>query len=89
MCSACILRAADGKTCEAPLSASTGESGFWNAELSTGWDSLYMYYGVNVLRDGLDYGFSLWWTDLSVTFNLSENDFLSARRSWFVCLCPS
>lgn len=55
---------------------------WWNAELSTGWDSLYMFRGVNVLRNNQSYGSSLYWTDLNVTFNLSENDFLTVG-SWF------
>lgn len=54
---------------------------WWNAELSTGWDSLYMFRGVNVLRGNSSYGASLYWTDLSFTFNLSENDFLTIG-SW-------
>lgn len=47
---------------------------WWNAELSTGWDSLYMFRGVNVLRGSKSYGSSIQWTDLSVTFNITEND---------------
>lgn len=54
---------------------------WWNAELSTGWDSLYMFRGINVLRNDKSYGSSLYWTDLNVTFNLSENDFLTIG-SW-------
>lgn len=54
---------------------------WWNAELSTGWDSLYMFRGINVLRNDKSYGSSLYWTDLNVTFNLSENDFLTLG-SW-------
>jgi hypothetical protein len=50
---------------------------WWNAALSTGWDSLYMFRGVNVLPGFANYGSSLYWTDLSVTFNLTENDFLT------------
>jgi hypothetical protein len=50
---------------------------WWNAELSTGWDSLYMFRGVNLLRNDQSYGSSLYWTDLNVTFNLTENDFLT------------
>jgi len=51
---------------------------WWNAALATGWDSLYMFRGLNVLPDANDgYGSSLYWTDLSVTFNLTENDFLT------------
>jgi len=80
MSSTVNIRAEEGKTYEAQISEEGDR--FWNAELSTGWDSLYMYYGVNVLRNGSDYGSSLYWTDLSVTFNLSKNDFLSFG-SWF------
>lgn len=54
---------------------------WWNAELSTGWDSLYMFRGVNLLRNDKSYGSSLYWTDLNVTFNLSETDFLTIG-SW-------
>lgn len=50
---------------------------WWNANLSTGWDSLYMFRGINVLRNDKSYGSSLYWTDLNVTFNLTENDFLT------------
>jgi hypothetical protein len=50
---------------------------WWNASLSTGWDSLYMFRGVNVIPGFEGYGSSLYWTQLSVTFNLSENDFLT------------
>ena len=50
---------------------------WWNADLSTGWDSLYMFRGVNVLPGFANYGSSIYWTDLSVTFNLTENDFLT------------
>jgi len=54
---------------------------WWNADLSTGWDSLYMFRGVNLLPDFQGYGSSLYWTDLSVTFNLTENDSLTIG-SW-------
>jgi hypothetical protein len=54
---------------------------WWNANLSTGWDSLYMFRGVNVLRNGKSYGSSIYWTDLSVQFNLTKNDSLTIG-SW-------
>lgn len=50
----------------------------WEAEISTGWDSLYMWDGVNVLRDGQPYGSGLYWTDLNGTLSLTDSDFLSA-----------
>lgn len=50
---------------------------WWNANLSTGWDSLYMFRGVNLLRNDMSYGSSLYWTELDVTFNLTDNDFIT------------
>jgi hypothetical protein len=59
---------------------------WWGAELSTGWDSLYMFRGVNVLRfdqDGNEqkYGSSLYWTQVSVSFMPTENDTITLA-SW-------
>lgn len=59
---------------------------WWNASLSTGWDSLYMFRGLNVLSHGSygntdDYGSGIYWTDLSFTWNITENDFLTIG-SW-------
>jgi hypothetical protein len=51
-------------------------SSWYNAALSTGYDSLYMFRGTNVLRDG-GYGNSLWWTDANFTWNITDNDFLT------------
>lgn len=53
------------------------ERKWWNASLSTGWDSLYMFRGVNVLRNDQSYGSSLYWTDLNGTWNITDNDFLT------------
>jgi len=58
----------------------------WNAALSTGYDSLYMFRGVNVLRDGRggspdkgnNYGTGIFWTDLSATYNITANDSITA-----------
>jgi len=50
---------------------------WWGASLSTGWDSLYMFRGVNVLRNDESYGSGLYWTDLNFTWNITENDFLN------------
>ena len=52
---------------------------WWAASLSTGWDSLYMFRGVNVLRFDEDgnkqkYGSSLYWTQVSVSFMPTPND---------------
>lgn len=49
----------------------------WEAALSTGWDSLYMFRGLNCLRDGQGYGAGLYWTDLQLTWNMTKSDFLT------------
>lgn len=46
----------------------------WSGQLTEGWDSLYMYRGVNSLRGNQKYGSSLLWTDLSLTFNATASD---------------
>lgn len=55
---------------------------WWGASLSTGWDSLYMFRGVNVLRNDSSYGSGLYWTDLNFTWNITDNDFLTVG-TWF------
>jgi len=57
----------------------------WSATLSTGYDSLYMFRGANMLRDingnrdkGGNYGDGLFYTDVSATYNLTENDSITA-----------
>jgi hypothetical protein len=53
----------------------------WNAELSTGWDSLYMFRGANQLPGYKGYGSSISWTSLSLTVNLTPADSL-VLGSW-------
>lgn len=50
--------------------------------LSTGWDSLYMFRGVNVISHGAygntdDYGSGIYWTNPAFTWNISPNDILT------------
>jgi hypothetical protein len=52
----------------------TSEDAWWNASLATGWDSLYMFRGVNQLSGFRGYGSSISWTSAAVTFNLTPND---------------
>ncbi|MFA7345800.1 MAG: hypothetical protein WC003_15985 [Terrimicrobiaceae bacterium] len=59
---------------------------WYGAALSTGWDSLYMFRGVNVISHGTygndsDYGSGIYWTDLSFTWNISPSDTLTVG-SW-------
>jgi len=75
--SSASLFAGTGKTFKEEVIIEAEPTQWWNAELSTGWDSLYMFRGVNVIPGFQGYGSSLYWTDLSVTFNLTENDFLT------------
>lgn len=49
---------------------------WYGAALSTGYDSLYMFRGTNVLR-GSGYGPGLWWTDASFTWNITDSDALT------------
>lgn len=79
------LLAGDGKTFKDKVPV-VEETKWWSAALTTGWDSLYMFRGVNVLRYDQDgqkqkYGSSLYWTDLNATWNISKNDFLTVG-SW-------
>ena len=54
----------------------------FNAALSTGYDSLYMYRGANTLGTGNNsYGSSLYWTDLNATWNITANDLFNVG-SW-------
>ena len=56
----------------------TGADGrTFSASLSTGWDSLYMSRGVNGLRTGTDYGSGIAWTNVNLTWNITENDAVS------------
>lgn len=75
--SSSALFAGDGKSFKEVKEVVTEPVKWWSASLSTGWDSLYMFRGVNVLPGFEGYGSSLYWTQLSVTFNLTENDFLT------------
>lgn len=57
---------------------------WWAANLSTGWDSLYMFRGVNVISHGAygnnsHYGSGIYWTDLALTWNITKNDSLSVE----------
>jgi hypothetical protein len=65
-----------GKTFKETVVVQEEESSWYNAALSTGYDSLYMFRGVNVLRTG-NYGSGLWWTDVNFTWNISDNDTLT------------
>ncbi len=81
-----------------PLFAGTGktfketvvveeETPWYNLSVSTGWDSLYMYRGANVLNNPTNsqfengkwnsYGDSIYWTNTAFTWNLTDTDSLS------------
>jgi len=70
------LLAGDGKSFKEKVVVEE-ERKIWGAALSTGWDSLYMFRGVNVLRGNEEYGSSLYWTDLNATWYITENDFIN------------
>ncbi len=76
----------DGKTVQEKVVVEKEARKWWSADLSTGWDSLYMFRGVNVLRFDQDgnkqkYGSSLYWTQLNVSFMPTENDTITLG-SW-------
>jgi len=78
------LLAGDGKTFKDKVVVEEARK-WWGASLSTGWDSLYMFRGVNVLRFGdsgkQSYGSSLYWTQLNLSFMPTANDTITLG-SW-------
>jgi hypothetical protein len=74
------LFAGTGKTFKETVIIEEEPVQWYNAALSTGWDSLYMFRGTNVLRS-TGYGDSLYWTDANFTWNITDNDFLTVG-SW-------
>jgi hypothetical protein len=80
------LFAADGKEVAETAVVKEEARKWWAASLSTGWDSLYMFRGVNVLRFDQDgnkqrYGSSLYWTQLNASFMPTETDTITLG-SW-------
>jgi hypothetical protein len=80
------LFAGTGKTFKETVVVEEEATPWYNASLSTGFDSLYMYRGLNVLgattnTDWNTYGNSLYWTSLAFTWNITENDSLTIG-SW-------
>jgi hypothetical protein len=53
------------------------ESPMFDAGISAGWDSLYMFRGVNALRGGGSYGAGIAWTDVNIAWNPRNNDTVS------------
>ena len=79
------LLAGDGKTFKEKVVIEEPTK-WYGAALSTGWDSLYMFRGVNVLSHGAygntsNYGSGIYWTDLSFTWNITPSDTLTIG-SW-------
>lgn len=74
----------DGKTFKDKVVVETPTK-WYGAALSTGWDSLYMFRGLNVIRNAYgntsNYGSGIYWTDLSFSWNITPNDVLTVG-SW-------
>ena len=70
------LFAGTGKTFKETVVVEEEPASWYNASLSTGYDSLYMFRGTNVLRSS-GYGTGLWWTNADLTWNITDNDFLT------------
>jgi hypothetical protein len=80
------LLAGDDKTVQEKVVVEPEARKWWGASLSTGWDSLYMFRGVNVLRfdqngNRQKYGSSLYWAQLNVSFMPTANDTITLG-SW-------
>ncbi len=71
------LHAGDSKAPAASAEASSPFSG----SLATGWDSLYMFRGVNQLPGPNGYGSSISWTALTLSWSPTANDSLTLA-SW-------
>ena len=56
---------------------SGGGSKTFDAEISAGWDSLYMFRGANVLRGGRSYGSGIAWTSVNLSWSPGQNDTFS------------
>ena len=56
------LFAGTGKTFKETVVVEEEQTPWYSASLSTGYDSLYMFRGVNVLRNDGGYGNGLWST---------------------------
>ena len=59
---------------------------WYGVSLSTGWDSLYIFRGVNVISHGAygndsNYGSGIQWTNLALTWNITPKDTLTIG-SW-------
>jgi len=65
---------AGGKTFKQEVAVEEAPPKWWTAQLSTGYDSLYMFRGVNVLRGDKSYGAGIYWDNANVSFNLTPND---------------
>lgn len=71
------LLAGEGKSFTEKVLIETEPEKWWSIELSTGWDSLYIFRGVNILRNDKDYGSSLYWTDVNASWSVTPNDTLT------------
>jgi len=71
------LFAGTGKTFKETVVVEEAPTPWYNAALSTGWDSLYMFRGANVLGGDGKYGSSISWTDANFTWNITDNDLLT------------
>ncbi|MFZ4779681.1 MAG: serine hydrolase domain-containing protein [Terrimicrobiaceae bacterium] len=64
---------------------SGAESRTFSAGISTGWDSLYMFRGVNALRGGSAYGSGIGWTAVNLAWNPDGNDTFSLDSLELLC----
>ena len=64
---------------DAKASAAADASSPFSGSLATGWDSLYMFRGVNQLPGPNGYGSSISWTSLTLTWSPTDHDSLTVN----------
>lgn len=76
----CVLLAGPALA-EEKTSVSAEKSSPWSGSLAAGWDSLYMFRGVNQLPGYAGYGSGISWTALSFSWTPTAHDFFTVG-SW-------
>ncbi len=73
-----VVQTSDGKSLSKKVIVEEETEKWWTVDLSTGWDSLYMFRGVNVLGDGR----GIYWLGGSVGITPWENGSFTAGIWW-------
>lgn len=76
LCFAPISQAGEEKSFKEVVMVEKTSQPWFSASISTGWDSLYMFRGVNILSND-SYGSGLYWLGGDMTFKLTSSDFIT------------